>query len=67
MTQGAATRYAPLPAKLTLHAGGVLPNGRVAFETFGVVDRTGERTILLFTGLSASAARGVRSTPITGS
>mgnify|MGYP003344727015 FL=1 len=55
MTQGAATRYAPLPATFTLHTGGVLPNGRIAFETFGVADTTGERTILLFTGLSASA------------
>lgn len=52
---GAATRYAPLPPDFALHAGGVLPNGRIAFETFGVADTTGERTILLFTGLSASA------------
>lgn len=55
MTIGAATRYAPLPATFALQAGGVLPNGRIAFETFGVADSTGERTVLLFTGLSASA------------
>lgn len=50
-----ATRYAPLPSPFSLYNGGTLNDGRIAFETFGARDAAGENTVLLFTGLSASA------------
>ena len=56
-----ATRYAPLPEPFALHAGGALPSGRIAYETFGSPAAAAERTILLFGGLSASAH--ARSSP----
>mgnify|MGYP000471610992 CR=1 FL=1 len=56
-----ATRYAPLPEPFALHAGGALPSGRIAYETFGSPAAAAERMILLFGGLSASAH--ARSSP----
>lgn len=54
MSRG-ATQYAPLPSPFSLYAGGTLDGGHVAFETFGSPEAAREHTVLLFTGLSASA------------
>lgn len=51
----AARGFAPLPSPFSLQRGGVLENGRIAFESWGELAPARDNAILLFTGLSASA------------
>ncbi len=51
----AARRYAALPDPFVMHRGGSLPQGRVAFETWGQLNAARDNALLLFTGLSPSA------------
>ena len=50
-----ARRFAALPTPFTMQRGGTLPQGRVAFETWGTLNAAKDNTLLLFTGLSPSA------------
>jgi homoserine O-acetyltransferase len=52
---GPATRFAALPDPFPFWRGGVLSDGRVAYETWGTLNADRDNAILLFTGLSPSA------------
>lgn len=49
------SEFVDLPDRFVLHRGDVLRGGRVAFEVLGPADAGDDRTLLLLTGLSASA------------
>lgn len=51
----AARRFAALPSPFVMHRGGSLPQGRVAYETWGRLSSARDNALLLFTGLSPSA------------
>ncbi|MEO1573691.1 MAG: homoserine O-acetyltransferase, partial [Pseudomonadota bacterium] len=50
-----ARRYIDLPSPLTLRHGGQLPDGRVAYETWGHLNDDRSNAVLICTGLSPSA------------
>jgi homoserine O-acetyltransferase/O-succinyltransferase len=50
-----ATRLAPLPDPFPFWRGGVLREGRIAYETWGELNAARDNAVLLFTGLSPSA------------
>ncbi len=50
-----ARRYATLPDPFPMWRGGALQGGRVAFETWGVLNAQRDNAILIFTGLSPPA------------
>lgn len=50
-----ARRFAALPTPFAMHRGGSLPQGRIAYETWGRLNATRDNAVLLFTGLSPSA------------
>jgi len=50
-----ATRFASLPHCFSMHRGGILQNGQVAYETWGQLNAQRNNAILLFSGLSPSA------------
>lgn len=52
---GPATRYLTLPSPLRLHRGGLLPEGRVAYETWGELNPQRDNAVLLLTGMSPGA------------
>jgi len=55
MTLGPATRFASLPDPFPFWRGGELRGGRVAYETWGELNKARDNAVLLFTGLSPSA------------
>ncbi len=50
-----ARRYVPLPESFAMWRGGQLRGGRVAYETWGRLNRARDNAVLLFTGMSPSA------------
>lgn len=50
-----ANRYVTLPGPLKMHRGGVLPEVRIAYESWGELSAARDNAVLLFTGLSPSA------------
>lgn len=52
---GGARRFAALPTPFALHAGGMLEDAVIAYETWGRLNSDRSNAILLFTGLSPSA------------
>lgn len=50
-----ARRYFDLPSPFAMKRGGALHGGRVAYETWGRLNRAGDNAVLIFTGLSPSA------------
>jgi homoserine O-acetyltransferase len=50
-----ARRYVLLEGPLAMHRGGVLPEARIAYESWGQLNPQRDNAILLFTGLSPSA------------
>jgi len=55
LTVGPATKFAALPEPFEFWRGGSLSEGRVAYETWGALNKARDNAILLFTGLSPSA------------
>lgn len=53
--RGGARRYVLLEGPLLMHRGGILPEARIAYESWGTLSPQRDNTILLFTGLSPSA------------
>src|SRR5690606_32049775 len=49
------TRWIDLPAGFAMKRGGVLPQGRIAYETWGRRNAAGDNSILILTGLSPNA------------
>ena len=49
------TRWIELPAGFAMKRGGVLPQGRIAYETWGRRNAAGDNSILILTGLSPDA------------
>lgn len=50
-----ATRLVELPGAFPMRRGGVLPQVRIGYETWGTLEPTRDNVVLLFTGLSPSA------------
>lgn len=50
-----ATAFINLPGRFSLHRGGILNGGCVAFEALGPADAGDDNTLLVLTGLSADA------------
>jgi homoserine O-acetyltransferase/O-succinyltransferase len=50
-----ATRFLNLSQPFKMHRGGVLPEVRIAYETWGALNARRDNAVLLFTGLSPSA------------
>ncbi|MEK4242433.1 homoserine O-acetyltransferase [Janibacter sp. FSL W8-0316] len=50
-----AARFVDLPSHLVLHRGGLLEQGRIAYETLGTPSPRRDNTVLVLTGLSAGA------------
>ena len=50
-----ASRFIPLPDPFPMQRGGELPQGRVAYETWGELDAAGDNALLILTGLSPDA------------
>jgi len=50
-----ARRYVLLQGPLAMHRGGVLPEARISYESWGGLNAQRDNAILLFTGLSPSA------------
>lgn len=49
------TRFAPLPSPFGFNRGGLLTDGRMAFETWGRLNPGRDNAVLILTGLSPSA------------
>ena len=49
------TRWIELPAGFAMKRGGILPQGRIAYETWGRRNAAGDNSILILTGLSPDA------------
>src|SRR5690348_12708933 len=52
---GPATKFAALPDPFQFWRGGSLSEGRIAYETWGMLNPARDNALLLFTGLSPSA------------
>lgn len=50
-----ATRYTPLPDPFPMRLGGELHDARIAYETWGELDRSAGNAVLILTGLSPDA------------
>jgi homoserine O-acetyltransferase len=51
----AGTQFAALPSPFVFKRGGMIENGRMAFETWGVLNASRTNAVLILTGLSPSA------------
>jgi homoserine O-acetyltransferase len=49
------TRFHPLPSPFPMKRGGILHGARIAYETWGTLDASGDNAILILTGLSPDA------------